>query len=134
MIKKPLLAFWFTCAIVAAATMVTMAWLCSYYANLQPKLFCTCSLDAAKLKCQEILEWTTKRNPWEWVPDKYINMICPELTSADGCVFATYESKIDRFEPYSFHSTKGTLIEGKGRKETFYIYVWDKRYRPMIAP
>ena len=134
MIKNHLFTVRFTGTIVAVATMAVVAWLCYYRSNLQPKLFCTCSLESAKHKCQEITEWIAKRNQWEWVPDEYIYMICPELVSANGCVFATYESKIDRFEPYSFHSTKGTLIEGKGRKETFYIYVWNRRYRPMIVP
>jgi len=130
--NKQILKFLGFTGIVAA--MAAIAWLCSYYASLHPQLLCTCSLKIAAAKCPEIGGWVAKREPWEWLPAEFIPMINSEPVSANDCVFATYEEKIVRFEPYSFHAVKGNLVEEKGEKETIYIYVWDKRYAPMVAP
>ena len=100
----------------------------------QPRLIQICRINDVIAKCPEISDWIKIRNTWEWIPDIFLPRIVSYHLQDDEILFATYEMEITAFKPYSFHSTKGELEASKGADGCIYIYVWDKRYRPMIAP
>ncbi len=123
-----------TVSVFLVGITVAIACLYTYYTNLHPRLVCVCSLKEANAKCPEFDKWIGSRKPWEWVPDELLVSIYAEPVSERERLFATYETKVVKFTPDSFHATKGTLDVERGDAKTIYIYAWDKRYSPMIGP
>ena len=108
-----------------------MGFLYTYYSNLNPKLIFECRLDHAKVRCPEAVEWAKERDLWEFVPHNIIEKVYEGNVPDNKLLLATYESKIVRFVPFSFHAVKGVIKTTSGAPGTFYIYSWDKRYAPM---
>lgn len=120
---------------VGAIAAITMGFLGNYYHNLHPKLVYECRLDYAKGQCPEVAVWVRERNPWERVPESIAYKIYDKPIPNTRLLIATYENKIVRFVPYTFHAVKGDIVTEKGISKTLYFYTWNKRYAPMaFAP
>ena len=120
-------------SLVVVISAITVGFLCNYYHDLQPKLVYECSLDYAKVQCPEVVAWVMERNPWERVPDSLSYQICDKQVPNTKLLIATYEYKIVRFVPYTFHAVKGDILTENGSPKTLYFYTWDKRYAPMAS-
>lgn len=102
-------------------------------AKSQPRLIQVCHVNDVIARCPEISDWIKTRNAWEWMPDDFLQKIISCPVQKEKILFATYETEITAFKPYSFHSVKGEFKFSKGADGYIYIYSWDKRYSPMIA-
>ena len=118
--------------LVMAIAAMPISFLYTYYRNLNPKLVFECSLDHAKGRCPEAIEWAKERDLREFVPHNIIKKIYEGPVPENQLLLATYEKQIVRFIPYSFHAVKGVIKTTSGLPDTFYIYAWDKRYAPMV--
>ena len=105
---------------------------CIYQSGLHPKLVYECSLEHAETVCPEISKWVRERKPWEWVPFSMIPNFYDKPVPENKCLFATYEHKIVRFVPDTFHAVYGEFEEIKGASNTIYVYTCNKRYSVSV--
>ena len=113
-------------------TVSLIMYTCIYQSGLHPKLVYECRLEHAETVCPEISEWARERKPWEWVPFSMIPKLYAKPVPDNKCQFATYEHKIVRIIPYTFHAVKGEFEETHGMTNTIYVYTCDKRYAPLV--
>ena len=132
MTKKSILVL-FVCCFAFLVTLVAML-MHLQQAKSQPRLIQVCHVNDVIAKCPEISDWIKTRNTWEWVPDTFLPRMISYPLQEGEILFATYEMEITAFKPYSFQSTKGEFEISKGADGCIYIYAWNKRYNPMIAP
>lgn len=113
----------FLCGMFAGLFLAGIIPLGLYYWNLNPNLIAEFTVDEVHDRCPEMKEWVLHRTDWEWVPFVFLPKIVKIPNSGDKCMFAIYETKIVRFEPYTFHATKGRLVMTNGSEKTIYIFM-----------